>query len=251
MVRSCLPEGRWLCRKKGPAPDSWKTEEREAKKKLDGLHQGTYDRYRSTEGRHCKQTHGGGQSTPATPPSGYYAWGRRTTKYFNVELSLNKICYFILWALTRTGFQKYTAETLRWILAWLRWSDPNYPCKFWTERDTASISYNEAEGLETEFAHSVDAEEWDTPDGIRMNLNLATDNNDANIETLDGKQTLHATAGYTCQHVLSEKIRSALKTLWSLERGETRESLWETSEKFLSWENLLTGRNLSVVEKRN
>ena len=111
-------------------------------------------------------------------------------------------------------------------------------CKFWTERDTASISYNEAEGLETEFAHSVDAEEWDTPDGIRMNLNLATDNNDANIETLDGKQTLHATVGYTYQNVLSEKIRSALKTLWSLERGETRESLWETSEKFLSSENL-------------
>ena len=64
-----------------------------------------------------------------------------------------------------------------------------------------SISYSEAKGLETEFAYSVESDERDAPDGIHFVLNLATasvwDNNDANIETLDGKQTLYATVGHT------------------------------------------------------
>lgn len=67
-----------------------------------------------------------------------------------------------------------------------------------------SISYHETKGLETEFAYSVESDERDTPDGIRLVPNRATasvwDNNDANIETLDGKQTLHATVGHTYQN---------------------------------------------------
>lgn len=71
-----------------------------------------------------------------------------------------------------------------------------------------SISYSETKGLETEFAYSVEDDERDAPDGIRLDPNLATafvwDNNDANIETIDGKATLHATVGHTYQNVLQK-----------------------------------------------
>ena len=70
------------------------------------------------------------------------------------------------------------------------------------------ISYSETKALETEFAYSVEGDEHDTPDGIRLEPNLATacvwDNNDANVETLDGKETLHATVGHTYQNVLQD-----------------------------------------------
>ena len=55
----------------------------------------------------------------------------------------------------------------------------------------------------------------DVPDGIRCSPNLATacvwDNNDSNTETLDGKDTFHATVGHTYQNIVpdpSETIRS-------------------------------------------
>lgn len=67
------------------------------------------------------------------------------------------------------------------------------------------ISYSEVKGLETEFAYSVAGEGRDAPDGIHLDPYLATacvwDNNDANLETLDGKETLHATVGHTYQNV--------------------------------------------------
>ena len=70
------------------------------------------------------------------------------------------------------------------------------------------ISYSETKGLETEFAYSAAADERDSPDGIRLDPTVATasvwDNNDANVETLDGKETLHATVGHTYQNVLQE-----------------------------------------------
>ena len=53
------------------------------------------------------------------------------------------------------------------------------------------ISYIETKSLETEFAYSIKSNERDAPDGIQLDPNLATacvwDNNDANIETPDGK----------------------------------------------------------------
>lgn len=68
-----------------------------------------------------------------------------------------------------------------------------------------SISYSEAKGLETEFAYAVQKEHGDVPDGIKLAPDLGTasvwDNNDANIETLDGKDTFHATVGHTYQNV--------------------------------------------------
>ena len=70
------------------------------------------------------------------------------------------------------------------------------------------ISYSETKGLETEFAYSVAGDEHDAPDGIRLDPNVSTacvwDNNDGNVETLDGKETLHATVGHTYQNVLQD-----------------------------------------------
>ena len=75
-----------------------------------------------------------------------------------------------------------------------------------------SISYSEAKGLETEFAYSLESYNSDAPDGIRLNPNLATssvwDNNDANIETLEGKDTFHATVGHTYQNILPDAAES-------------------------------------------
>ena len=55
--------------------------------------------------------------------------------------------------------------------------------------------------LETEFAYFVVSEDQEAPDRLRLRPNLSTacvwDNNDANIETLNGKTTWHATVGHT------------------------------------------------------
>ena len=71
-----------------------------------------------------------------------------------------------------------------------------------------SISYTESKGLETEFAYSVTSDGFHTPDGIRLFPDRATacvwDNNDANVETLDGKATLHSTVGHTYQNILEQ-----------------------------------------------
>ena len=57
-----------------------------------------------------------------------------------------------------------------------------------------SISYSDTKGLETEFPYSVSSEGYDAPDGIRLLPNRSTasvwDNNDANIDTVDGIGTL-------------------------------------------------------------
>jgi len=68
-----------------------------------------------------------------------------------------------------------------------------------------SLSYDEVKSLETEFAFSVEANNQDAPDGVEMNPNLGTglawDNYDVNMETLDGKDTLHATVGICYQNM--------------------------------------------------
>ena len=75
-------------------------------------------------------------------------------------------------------------------------------------REGHAINYTEIKGLETEFAYAVTSEYRDSPDGIHPEPNLATacawDNNDANMETLDGKSTLHATVGHTYQNIVTE-----------------------------------------------
>lgn len=69
-----------------------------------------------------------------------------------------------------------------------------------------SISYSEIKSLETEFAYSIKSYNDDVSDGIQLSPNLATasvwDSNDKNIETLDGKDTFHATVGHTYQNIV-------------------------------------------------
>jgi hypothetical protein len=68
-------------------------------------------------------------------------------------------------------------------------------------RSGHSISYSDTKGLESEFAYSVTSDGKDAPDGLCLLPDRATacvwDNNDANVETLDGKATLHSTVGHT------------------------------------------------------
>ena len=69
------------------------------------------------------------------------------------------------------------------------------------------IRYSETKGLETEFAYSAAADKHDAPDGIRLDPTVATASvwdNDANVETLDGKETLCAIVGHTYQNALQE-----------------------------------------------
>ena len=60
-------------------------------------------------------------------------------------------------------------------------------------RASHNICYTEAKGLETEFAFLQESDINELPDGILPNPDLGTatvwDNNDANVETLNGKGT--------------------------------------------------------------
>lgn len=60
-----------------------------------------------------------------------------------------------------------------------------------------SVSYDEVKAMETEFAFTVSDINQETPDGLLLKPRFTTattwDNFDVHIETLDGKDTLHAT----------------------------------------------------------
>lgn len=91
-----------------------------------------------------------------------------------------------------------------------------------------SISYSDTKGLETEFAYSVSSEGYDAPDGIRLLPNRSTasvwDNNDANIDTVDGKGTLHNTVGHTYQNILPEDNGYTASTAIEYRKGRNRRS---------------------------
>ena len=59
------------------------------------------------------------------------------------------------------------------------------------------------------MAYSAESDAQKTPDEFQLKSDLATvlvwDNNDAEVETLDGKGTLHATVGHTYQNIESDK----------------------------------------------
>ena len=90
------------------------------------------------------------------------------------------------------------------------------------------INYNDAKGYETELAYSIDASTLDTPNGIRLHNQLATasawDNYDVNVETLDGKATLHATVGLTYQNELEDEATTENVTQFALREGKNRRS---------------------------
>ena len=60
-----------------------------------------------------------------------------------------------------------------------------------------SLSYDEVKALETEFAFSAETNNQDAHDGVDLNpyqsTGLAWDNNDDNMDIIDGNDTLHAT----------------------------------------------------------
>lgn len=89
-----------------------------------------------------------------------------------------------------------------------------------------SISYCDAKGLETEFAYSVSSGSHDAPDGIHLLPDRATacvwDNNDANVETLDGKATLHSTVGHTYQNTAEQDKGQCSNSSFQFREGKNR-----------------------------
>ena len=67
-----------------------------------------------------------------------------------------------------------------------------------------TLSYDEVKALETAFAFTAEESDRHAPDGIELNPDLATglawNNYDVNMDTLDGKNTLHATVGICYQN---------------------------------------------------
>ena len=67
-----------------------------------------------------------------------------------------------------------------------------------------TLCYDEVKALETEFAFATEESGQVAPDGIQLVPDLATglawDNYDVNMDTLDGKDTLHATVGICYQN---------------------------------------------------
>ena len=83
------------------------------------------------------------------------------------------------------------------------------------------------------FSYSLEDNERDAPDGICLDQHFATacvwDNNDASVETIDGKETLHATVGHTYQNI-DENYQNDT-TVLSLEKLETEGNLLAVNGK--------------------
>ena len=96
-------------------------------------------------------------------------------------------------------------------------------------REGHCINYNAVKSLETEFAYSAISAEY-IPDGICLHPGLATacvwDNNDADVETLDGKSTLHSTVGHTYQNVL-DNVKASTTPMQFREGRNRRKFLGE------------------------
>ena len=92
-----------------------------------------------------------------------------------------------------------------------------------------SMSYDEVKALETEFAFSAETNDQDAPDGIDLNPNrgtgLAWDNYDVNMDTIDGKDTLHATVGICYQNMqdaTNKNERDGVPTVTCIRSGRKR-----------------------------
>ena len=92
-----------------------------------------------------------------------------------------------------------------------------------------SMSYEEVKALETEFAFSAETNDQDAPDGIDLNPNrgtgLAWDNYDVNMDTIDGKDTLHATVGICYQNMqdaTNKNERDGVPTVTCIRSGRKR-----------------------------
>ena len=104
-----------------------------------------------------------------------------------------------------------------------------------------SLSYDEVKSLETEFAYTVEENDRDAPDGVKNDPNLGTglawDNYDVNMETVDGKDTLHATVGICYQNVTDTMgpVNSTVtdKTVSSNSRGGRNRRNFDGKERVI------------------
>ena len=70
--------------------------------------------------------------------------------------------------------------------------------------------------METEFTFSAETNGRDAPDGVELTPNQGTrltlDNYDVNMDTIDGKDTLHATGGICYQNKHTTNTKKNLMT---------------------------------------
>ena len=90
-----------------------------------------------------------------------------------------------------------------------------------------TVSYDNAKAMETEFAYSSTSNNRLSPDGLILQEKLATatawDNFDVNIETTDGKDTLHCTVGI-CYQNRSQLCPDSSSTSLEMRSGRKRKS---------------------------
>ena len=102
-------------------------------------------------------------------------------------------------------------------------------------------NYHLLEELETELTMNLSQDERITPHDMRLqplSTGLAWDNYDRNVETLDGKETLHDTVGIVYQNVndasdvidINNQSRRSNSTLNSNDEGNTHEEETTDSE---------------------
>lgn len=95
-----------------------------------------------------------------------------------------------------------------------------------------SLSYDEVKSLETEFAFSAHENDCESADGIKFQPDLATglawDNYDVNIETLDGRDTLHATVGI-CYQSMTEEANETVQV--ATRSGKSRRKFDDSKER--------------------
>ena len=122
-------------------------------------------------------------------------------------------------------------------------------------RSGHSISYSDTKGLESEFAYSVTSDGNDTPDGIRLLPNRATacvwDNNDANVETLDGKATLHSTVGHTYQNILEGDNVQSGKNSCQFREGRNRRTFIGCEQEITAFRKSLKAAKFNYVVNQN
>lgn len=79
-----------------------------------------------------------------------------------------------------------------------------------------SLSYDEVKSLETEFAYTAEVNDTDAPYDVDLNPNrgtgLAWDNYDVYMDTIDGKDTLHATVGICYQNRQQQDAPNEVQT---------------------------------------
>ena len=109
------------------------------------------------------------------------------------------------------------------------------------------------QGLETGFAYSVSSGGRDSPDGIQLLPDRATacvwDNNDAHVETIDGKATLHSTVSHTYQNTTEQDKGQCGNTSFQFCEGRNRRTFVGNEQEIPLFRESLKAANLTSMNE--